>query len=211
MTNMMHIEEMPLQKGKGLFKADVVVTPSAGRLLVRKDYSKYRDSLLSPVASFLIAREARFLQLLGGIPCCPDLVSVNDRFSFTMEYIDGDNVRESVRRGARVRFQDILKAINMLHRNDIIHNDIRGANILVDRQGRVFIVDFASAIVIPRPLRFLKRRLRCLDLASALKIKKKLLNRPLTPRELRVMSGRRWLKVVQYVWKQHILRLFGRK
>jgi hypothetical protein len=60
-------------------------------------------------------------------------------------------------------------------------------------------------------LRFLKTRLRCLDLASALKIKKKLLNQPLTQKELKIMSGRKWLKAVQYVWKQQILRLFGRK
>ncbi|ASL27853.1 hypothetical protein E0E54_11485 [Azotobacter chroococcum] len=210
MTNM-HSEEASIQKGKGLFKADVVVSPFEDRMVVRKDYSRYRNTLLSPIASFIIGRETKLLQRVRDIPCCPDLVRVDDKFSFTMEYIDGKNVRESVRDGARIRFHDILKAINMLHRNDIIHNDLRGANILVDRQGGIFIVDFASAIVIPRPLRFLKTRLRCLDLASALKIKKKLLNQPLTEKELKIMSGRKWLKAVQYVWKQQILRLFGRR
>ncbi|GAB3378002.1 kinase [Azotobacter armeniacus] len=180
-------------------------------MVVRKDYSKYKNTLLAPMASFIIKRETKLLQRVRDIPCCPRLVSADDKFSFTMEYIDGENIRESVRHGARVKFHDMLKAINMLHRNDIIHNDIRGANILVDRQGRIFIVDFASAIIIPRPLRFLKTRLRCLDLASALKIKKKLLNQPLTQKELKIMRGRKWLKVMQYIWKQHILRLFGRK
>jgi len=44
--------------------------------------------------------------------------------------------------------QSILKGIVYLHENHIIHRDIKGANILIDKEGNVKIGDFGLARVI---------------------------------------------------------------
>lgn len=64
-----------------------------------------------------------------------------------MEYVEGEPLDEFLalhpsRARRRAVLQDILDGVEYLHRRDIIHNDLKPANILVTRTGTARIIDF---------------------------------------------------------------------
>ncbi|HBA93040.1 MAG TPA: serine/threonine-protein kinase, partial [Ruminococcaceae bacterium] len=70
-----------------------------------------------------------------------------------MEYIDGiDMKRYAKLRGGRLRpeemlalLKDVLKALNAVHKDGIIHRDISPDNIMVQPDGSVCLLDFGAA------------------------------------------------------------------
>lgn len=99
------------------------------------------------------AREARALARLNH----PNIVTVHDFgdmdgfYSFTMEYVDGQNLRALLESGplpaARVReiVPQICDALQYAHDEGLVHRDIKPENILLDKKGRVKIADFGLA------------------------------------------------------------------
>ncbi len=76
--------------------------------------------------------------------------SIDDEYlNIFLEYVPGGSVTTLLRNyGAfeeplvRNWVRQILQGLNYLHERDIIHRDIKGANILVDNKGGVKISDF---------------------------------------------------------------------
>ncbi|HXV78087.1 MAG TPA: serine/threonine-protein kinase, partial [Candidatus Polarisedimenticolaceae bacterium] len=68
-----------------------------------------------------------------------------------MEYVDGLPITEYVRREkcGLVRrlelFAELCDAVAFVHRNSIVHRDIKAGNVLVTREGRVKLLDFGIA------------------------------------------------------------------
>lgn len=101
------------------------------------------------------AREARVLGQLQH----PNIVAVFEHgeeggfFYLLMEYVDGINLRQAMHAG---RFSPeqaldvvpgICDALQAAHAQGICHRDIKPENILLDREGRVKIVDFGIALI----------------------------------------------------------------
>lgn len=70
---------------------------------------------------------------------------------FTMDYIEGESFDKLIwdkkishRRIAEI-IRDISEALHYAHTQGILHRDIKPANIMIDNQGKVFIVDFGLA------------------------------------------------------------------
>jgi serine/threonine protein kinase len=98
-------------------------------------------------------REARSLARLNH----PNIVTVHDfgdtdaLYYFTMEYVDGHNLRDLLQNGAlpagqvRSIVPQLCDALQYAHDQGLVHRDIKPENILLDRNGRVKIADFGLA------------------------------------------------------------------
>lgn len=70
---------------------------------------------------------------------------------FLMEYVDGVNLRDSLREGklspaeALAIVPQICDALQFAHEEGVVHRDIKPENVLIDRKGRVKIADFGIA------------------------------------------------------------------
>ncbi|MCK2182831.1 RIO1 family regulatory kinase/ATPase [Halomonas getboli] len=195
-----------LQRGEGLLKADVVLTAHEGQPVVLKDYRRYAGTWLALPARLLLRRESRMLERLRDWPHSPRLVGHLGKLTLLMEYVPGEMLSDAMSAGVPLEFGQLMAALTSLHAASIVHNDVRGSNIIVTR-GRVVLIDFASALRLPggRALRFLLRPMRRSDLSSVLKLKQRLTGQPLTEEEQRLGRKPRWIRALQRLWKQRLL------
>src|SRR5262249_29645204 len=68
---------------------------------------------------------------------------------FTMELVEGVSLLEHVGRSperARAAFRQLAEGLSALHAKKTLHRDIKPSNVLVDRSGRVVVLDFGLAL-----------------------------------------------------------------
>jgi serine/threonine-protein kinase len=88
----------------------------------------------------------------------PNIVSVydsdrdGDNAFLVMEYIQGDDLKHHLDKGARYTLEqslkmirDLLSALDYAHQQGIVHRDIKPANLLIEPGGRVKLTDFGVA------------------------------------------------------------------
>jgi hypothetical protein len=98
-------------------------------------------------------REARSLARLNhaNIVTVHDFGDADGLYYFTMEYVDGRNLRDLLESGALPAAKvleivlQICDALQYAHDEGLIHRDIKPENVLLDRKGRVKIADFGLA------------------------------------------------------------------
>ncbi len=73
-------------------------------------------------------------------------------FWYSMKYLDGDTLDEMLRTTQRFTLDetigilaDVAGALDYAHEHDVIHRDVKPANIMVDKRGRVVVTDFGIA------------------------------------------------------------------
>src|SRR6516225_5637903 len=80
-----------------------------------------------------------------------DFGDVGGLYYFTMEYVDGRNLRDHLQAGALPAaqalaiVQQLCDALQYAHDEGLVHRDIKPENILLDKKGRVKIADFGLA------------------------------------------------------------------
>lgn len=114
-----------------------------------------------PAFAERFAREARTLGKLQH----PNIVAVFEHgekdgfFYLLMEYVDGVNLRQAMHAGrfspeqALAIVPGICDALQAAHAQGIWHRDIKPENILLDKEGKVKIVDFGIARIVGDPQR----------------------------------------------------------
>jgi tRNA A-37 threonylcarbamoyl transferase component Bud32 len=106
-----------------------------------------------PAFAERFTREARALARLNH----PNIVTVHDfgdvdgLYYFTMEYVDGHNLRDLLEAGALPAeqvlaiVQQLCDALQYAHDEGLVHRDIKPENVLLDKKGRVKVADFGLA------------------------------------------------------------------
>lgn len=166
--------ERVLIKGR-LYKADVFITRSDGQRFVVKDYSRKGFWERNLVGRIVIGREARAYAALTGIDGLPAKFRKLSPFSFAVEHLDGKDFG-SLAQGALGPevIRQFERIVNELHERGWVHLDLhRRTNILLVN-GKVFVVDLASALhtgSVPLVGRCYTRLLGLADRLSLIKMK----------------------------------------
>ena len=100
-------------------------------------------------------KEARRLRKLKNehIVKVHDLFEENGTAYYVMDYIEGDNLAERMKRTGKpfseteVRniLPQILSALKEVHQNEIWHLDIKPGNIMLDKDGNAYLIDFGAS------------------------------------------------------------------
>lgn len=82
-----------------------------------------------------------------------DCFEANGTAYYVMDFIDGENLAELLERQGKPipeekvedYLRQILDALQEVHSNDILHMDLKPANIMLDRNGTVKLIDFGAS------------------------------------------------------------------
>ena len=95
---------------------------------------------------------------LARISYDPNVVSVRDFFEenktayIVMEYVEGDSLDQYMKKHGPLSFreafellQPIIQSLSQIHKNGLIHRDISPSNLILDKYGKLKLIDFGTA------------------------------------------------------------------
>ena len=119
-----------------------------GKIYVKKTLSHYDLSI------FEIIRNGHF----SGVPVIKELIKSNDTLIVIEDYISGHSLDELLESGPLTEREairvvsDICDILKPFHSNSpqIIHRDIKGSNVIIDNEGKVYLIDFDASKMVVR-------------------------------------------------------------
>lgn len=130
---------------------DIILQQKVAVKMLRMDLLKDKQTLLR------FKREALATSALSH----PNIVSVLDVSTddgqpyIVMEYVDGPDLKDYIKAHSPlpihevIRIMDqILSAVGLAHRHNVIHRDLKPQNILMDQRGNIKIADFGIAVAL---------------------------------------------------------------
>ena len=100
-------------------------------------------------------KEARRLRKLKNehIVKVHDLFEENGTAYYVMDYIDGESLAERLKRIGKPFSEEelheilpqVLEALHEVHENEIWHLDLKPGNIMIDKTGKVYLIDFGAS------------------------------------------------------------------
>ncbi len=195
-------ESTVLVSGKGV-KADLHQVQWQGAALVVKTFLN-KPAPVRWFGRYQIMREARAYRRLEGMTGIPVLHDGPDPYTLVLDYVEGQRLTRIRREPTPKRpvVEKLHGLIIAMHERGVAHLDLRRRdNILVDPDGDVHLIDFATAHVSsPGTLRrrFLFPRFRSIDRSAFLKWKRLLTPEDLTEREERKLRQHHLLRTVWF-------------
>ena len=110
-----------------------------------------QDLVLRSCPKHLDAYEALCTIRCDNLPEVYDAIDVDDGQIVLEEYIDGITVAEVMQTGkyrywgAKKIISEICKALSVLHSRGIVHRDIKPENVMIEKTGRVVLIDFNAS------------------------------------------------------------------
>lgn len=180
-------------------KADLLVADLGDGPMVIKDFSN-KNLLIRLLGRLQISRECRAYRLLGPIPGIPGFIGRVDAHAVSIRKIDCrplGRVRDRTENGV-ARLGQLRAIMDRIHAAGIVHLDMRARdNVVIDTEGRLYVIDFASALWF-RPGGFghrtIFRLLRKIDESAYLKWKWLLEAGPYTDEEEAFVSRHEFLQ-----------------
>jgi serine/threonine protein kinase len=81
-----------------------------------------------------------------------DLIDEGDTVAFVMEYVEGETLKEYLDRKGKLAdteirdiFSQMLNAVGYVHEQKLVHRDIKPSNFMLDKRGKVKLMDFGIA------------------------------------------------------------------
>ncbi|XP_072984656.1 mitogen-activated protein kinase kinase kinase YODA-like [Typha latifolia] len=141
--------------GRGTFGHVYVGFDSeSGEMCAMKEVTLFSDDAKSKESAKQLEQEISLLSCLRH----PNIVQyygsdmIDDRLYIYLEYVSGGSIHKLLQEygqfgepAIRSYTQQILSGLAYLHAKNTVHRDIKGANILVDPNGRVKLADFGMA------------------------------------------------------------------
>jgi tRNA A-37 threonylcarbamoyl transferase component Bud32 len=170
----------------GRDKADLLLVDLGDGPFVLKDFSAKRR-LARWLGRIQVARESAAYRWLAGVEGVPGFFGRVDPWSLAIEYVEGERLADAPISDAESVLVRLRALIDRLHERGVVHNDLRSReNLLLDRSGRIFVVDLAGALRLrPRGFahRVLFRVLEAADEAAYLRWKERLAPASVTAEE----------------------------
>ena len=132
-------------KTAGPTEPEVALVALGQARAVLKDYAHTPGWFGRLIAPILIYREASALSRLAGLAGVPALYRRLDARGLLIEYLPG--VAWPQARAPDAAYPRLTRLVAAMHRRGVAHGDLRApGNMLVDAQGRPYIVDFVARV-----------------------------------------------------------------
>lgn len=123
----------------------VALVEVAGQFAVFKDYGAVPGWFARVLGPLLIAREAQALARLEGMAGVPVLYRRVDSHGVLMSFVPAEPWSKA--QAPAHAFDDLYTLIGEMHARGVAHCDLRTAgNILLDNEGRPYLVDFVARV-----------------------------------------------------------------
>lgn len=118
------------------------------RVVIKQGFAEEKADARNIDKKFQIKNEARILRHLNSYkfpsPTLIDYIESNNESLLIIEHVDGTPLNSALFSKFQLQFE-IEKLINLLHRYEIVHADLKETNILVDSVGKLSLIDFGSS------------------------------------------------------------------
>jgi len=169
------VVEKLLRAGTGT-RPSVKLVRFRERLAVLKDY-RACSLPMRALGRWLIRREMRALARLEGLEGVPRCLGRPDAHCLLTEHIEGRSVFELGREEMPPNLLERLgRLIDQVHARGVVHCDVKHPdNLIISPDGQVYLVDWAAALLRPRPSnlpgRWVYRMLEADDLKAVHKMR----------------------------------------
>jgi len=138
------------------YLAQDIDLPSHPACVVKHLQPKSTSPNIFPIAKSLFEREAEYLYKLGNnhsqIPKLFAHFEENNEFFLVEEFVDGHSLDQEIRVGQKLSEEatinlllEILEVLAFVHQQNVIHRDIKLANLMRRRQdGKIVLIDFGA-------------------------------------------------------------------
>ncbi|RPI26034.1 MAG: hypothetical protein EHM61_12805 [Acidobacteria bacterium] len=138
----------PLQPGGGVFAVVRLVEHEGGQAIL-KDFSRSSRLFRSTFGAYLIGREAQAYGRLAGVAGIPRLIDRIRPDGLLLSHVAGPNCLSAPpEKFTQDFFDGALGILAKVRARGVLHCDV-GGNLVLGSDGRPWLVDFGSSIVLP--------------------------------------------------------------
>lgn len=207
-----------LSHGATWMQANVYLVHHGDQKIVVKDFGRTPWLIRHTLCAFVIKREIRALQILQHSGITPRHLATLSDHAYAMEYLEGENLQFKKHIQKMGDILALEAAVKLMHSLGVTHNDLHGKNIIVDKQGHFYFIDFASsfvsASVASAPTWFNQKLFnvfKIIDCSKIAKIKQKFDPLTMTQADNHYLIVKRITSFFTQLWKKMINRPLLRK